>query len=95
MGPHDEVPAALEAAQTETIDAAVLDVNIKGVKVYPVAEALEKRGIPFLFLSGYGENAIPADRPHWIACQKPFRQEEPIKMLTLCIKAARGENPAS
>ena len=91
VGPFDQVSAALEAAQTEPIDLAVLDVNVNGIKVYPVAETLEKRNIPFLFLTGYGDSAIPVDRPHWIACQKPFRTEKLINMLTQCIKPGRRD----
>jgi DNA-binding response OmpR family regulator len=91
VGPFDQVSAALEAAQTEPIDLAVLDVNVNGIKVYPVAETLEKRKIPFLFLTGYGESAIPVDHPDWIACQKPFRTEKLINMLTQCVKPGRRE----
>ena len=54
VGPYDRVPAALEAARTLALDAAVLDVNLAGTKVYPVAEMLSARGIPFVLLSGYG-----------------------------------------
>jgi DNA-binding NtrC family response regulator len=94
VGPFDQVSTALEAARTEKIDLAVLDVNINGIKVYPVAETLARRNIPFLFLTGYGDSAIPVDRPHWIACQKPFRTEKLINMLTQCIKPGRRDPPA-
>jgi CheY-like chemotaxis protein len=36
-------------------DAALLDVNLAGEKVFPVADALAARGVPFVFSSGYGE----------------------------------------
>ena len=39
------------------IDLALLDVNVAGEKVFPVAYALEERGIPFLFVTGYGQAA--------------------------------------
>jgi CheY-like chemotaxis protein len=81
IGPFSRLPDALEAAQTEALDLAVLDVNIAGVKVYPVAEVLAVRGVPFLFLSGYGQNAIPKGHPDWQVCNKPFRKEELIGML--------------
>ena len=71
----------------EEIDAAVLDVNVKGAKIYPVAEVLAQRDIPFLFLSGYGEHAIPLDRPDWVACEKPFRAELLLGKLAECISA--------
>ena len=85
VGPYDQVPAALKAAQTLPIDAAILDVNVNGIKIYPVAEILAARGIPFLLLTGYGDSAIPVDRPAWIACQKPFKAEKLLSMLTQCV----------
>jgi DNA-binding NarL/FixJ family response regulator len=73
VGPYSTVGAALGAARSAEIDFALLDVNIAGAKVYPVAEALQARRIPFIFLSGYGDEAVPADRPEWRVCSKPFQ----------------------
>ena len=81
FGPFNRVPEAIEAAQTLNIDVAVLDVNIAGERVYPVAHVLERRGIPFILVSGYGEDAIPRDRPHWEACSKPFNPPELMAAL--------------
>jgi DNA-binding NtrC family response regulator len=81
IGPYDRVPAALEAARMLTLDAAILDVNVAGTKVYPVAEMLSSRGIPFLLVSGYGPGAVPPDRPHWKVCSKPFKPDQLIAML--------------
>jgi CheY-like chemotaxis protein len=92
VGPYDEVPSALTAARTEAIDAALLDVNVKGIKIYAVAETLAQRKIPFLFLSGYGDHAIPPDRPHWIACEKPFKPEMLLSKLAECISAINPEH---
>ncbi len=82
IGPFASLTEALHAAQHAALDGAVLDVNLRGEKVYPVAEVLEGRGVPFLLLSGYGSDAIPADRPDWRACSKPFNPAELIEMLT-------------
>src|SRR5258707_713690 len=68
--------ARVAAAKTEVIDLALLDVNVAGEKVFPVAHALEERGIPFLFLTGYGQSALPQDRPDWEAVVKPFFPEK-------------------
>ena len=81
VGPYSDVGAALAAAQGQNIDFALLDVNIHGVKVYPVAEALQARRVPFLLLSGYGETAVPDDRPEWRACSKPFSLDELTSMM--------------
>ena len=72
IGPFGRLSAALEGAQAESIDAAILDVNVAGEKIYPVAELLHRRQVPFLLLSGYGDQAVPADRPEWQVCAKPF-----------------------
>ena len=72
VGPFGRVAHALAAAECEAIDVALLDINVAGEKVFPVAFALERRGIPFLFVTGYGEKVLPGDRPGWKACAKPF-----------------------
>jgi DNA-binding response OmpR family regulator len=92
IGPFTSVPEALAAAQDVRADLAVLDVNLRGEKVYPVAEILTERGIPFLLLSGYGSDAIPADRPNWQACSKPFGAEELVRRLVAQLE--RHADPA-
>ncbi len=76
VGPFARVADALSAARTESIDIALLDVDVAREKVFPVAYVLEERGIPFLFVTGYGDSVLPQDRPDWQACTKPYRPEE-------------------
>lgn len=67
------VEAARELAATVAFDAAILDVNLEGQEVFPVAEILATRNLPFIFASGYGHTALPEpfrDRP---TLQKPFQ----------------------
>jgi CheY-like chemotaxis protein len=92
VGPYDRVPAALEAARTLALDAAVLDVNVAGTLVYPVAEALSARGIPFLLLSGYGPGAVPIEHASWRVCSKPFRMERLMAMLAEQIATRHQRN---
>jgi DNA-binding NtrC family response regulator len=82
VGPFNTVAAALVAARDSEMQIAVLDVNLQGERVYPVAEALEARGIPFLLLSGYGADAIPAGHPGWVACAKPFMPGDLVRALS-------------
>jgi CheY-like chemotaxis protein len=56
------VRAALSALDAAAPDFAVLDVNLGGERVYPVAERLEKDGVPFVFITGYGKSGIDALR---------------------------------
>jgi CheY-like chemotaxis protein len=81
VGPVTNLIEAIGVARQAMVDIAVLDVNLRGEKVYPVAELLEERGIPFILLSGYGKDAIPADRPAWRACSKPFSPNDLMALL--------------
>jgi len=59
LGPAHNVTTALELLETSPrIDGGLLDVNIRGESVYPVAEALERARIPFAFLSGYASDQL-------------------------------------
>ena len=72
VGPVAQLATALDAAATENFDAAVLDVNLGDQTVYPVAEVLEARRVPFVFVTAYGRGALPplfCRRPH---LGKPF-----------------------
>ena len=93
VGPYDRVPPALEAARSLPLDAAVLDVNLAGTMVYPIAEVLSARGIPFLLLSGYGPGAAPPEYPSWPVCGKPFRIEQLIAMLAEQIASTSRNRP--
>ena len=60
LGPVSTVARALAALDgDETPDVAVLDINLRDETVWPVAEALEARGIGFVFATGYGEDILP------------------------------------
>jgi CheY-like chemotaxis protein len=88
LGPYNTVAKALSAALLEGFDLALLDVNVAGEKVYPVADALVARRIPFLFLSGYGETAIPPGHADWQVCNKPFKVKELTEMLSATLAKA-------
>ena len=69
------VAKALDLMTQRIPDAAVLDVNIAGDAVYPVAQALAERNVPFIFATGYGSRGLSdtwRDRP---IVQKPFHME--------------------
>ena len=66
---------ALALAEKLPIDAAVLDVNLAGGKIYPVADALLERKVPFLFITGAlpGKDEIPQKLRRVSFMLKPFR----------------------
>ena len=55
------------------LDAAVLDVNLGGEKVYPVADALAAKGVPFMFATGYGTSGVSERYPERTVIAKPYR----------------------
>jgi CheY-like chemotaxis protein len=73
---------AITLARESDFDLAILDINLNGDSVYPVADVLMERGVPFAFSTGYGERGLPdayRDRP---TLQKPFQLENLEHVLT-------------
>ena len=66
------VSDALAAIDAGPPSAAILDVNLGGEHVYPVARALRERGIPFMFATGYGERRLPSEFEGERTLQKPY-----------------------
>ena len=59
IGPVARLEMGLQLAEQQQIDGAVLDINLNGDRCFPIAEALRQRGVPFIFLTGYDDAAIP------------------------------------
>ena len=76
VGAVGRLDAALELAADQALDAAILDVNILGGLVYPVAERLSARGIPFMLASGYSNWALPEPLRDLPRLMKPFRRRD-------------------
>lgn len=74
VGPAVSIAEALELLATEPLDAAVLDVNINGEKVFPVADALAERGIPFLFATAYGAAGVADRHTGRAVLDKPYQE---------------------
>ncbi len=69
------IAEAREAASTGDFQAAILDVNLDGQEVFPLADILVERGLPFVFVTGYGEGSLPDPYRSRPALQKPFQAE--------------------
>jgi CheY-like chemotaxis protein len=67
---------AREFAAKGEFSAAVLDVNVSGEWIFPVADILAERGLPFVFITGYGERGLPEPYRNHPALQKPFQAEQ-------------------
>lgn len=66
------VAAALALIAQHSFDAAILDVNLDGVKSYPVADKLTERGIPFAFATGNGDHGDRSDFDDCPVLRKPY-----------------------
>ena len=82
IGPAATVAEALRLiAASGPMDGAVLDINLQGEMVFPVADALTTRGVPFLFATGYDRETIPDRFAHCIRCEKPVKPDQVAKAL--------------
>ena len=82
------IDAAEPLARTAEFDLGILDINVEGFNIAPIAEIIAARGLPFLFVSGYGSAGKPdsfRDRP---VLHKPFL----ISTFAAMIDAALGHS---
>jgi CheY-like chemotaxis protein len=70
-----DIEQAIKLAQSAKFDLAILDVNVNGKIISPVAEAVALRNLPFVFATGYGAEGLPEKYRSYPALQKPFKME--------------------
>ena len=90
VGPAARVEQALAMVDAETIDFAVLDVNLNGQKSFPVADALVSRGVPFVFSTGYDHHGFPDAYKAFAMMQKPYSHANLTAALESLIKGRLG-----
>ncbi|MCB0323042.1 MAG: response regulator [Bdellovibrionales bacterium] len=81
VGPAANIAACQGLLGEHEVDCAVLDVNLNGEMVYPLAEQLEDRKIPFTFLTGYDEAVLPPKFRSTPRLVKPIKQNALLKQL--------------
>lgn len=86
-GPYSTIEDAIYAASSDDIDAAVLDINMGGKMAFPVADALSARGIPYLFLTGYGASALPEAHRGVPCLSKPHELSSLLRELRRLVDA--------
>jgi two-component SAPR family response regulator len=94
VGPVSALETALHLARESMLDAAILDVTVRGGKIYSVAEHLIARDIPFVLASGYGDWALPDMLQCRPRLTKPFTAsglEEQLASLSIEIAKRRRE----
>lgn len=84
------IPQALVVAADADFDLAILDVNLAGVFSFPVADVLRKRGILFMFATGYGSNALKENFRTNYVLAKPYGIRELEKAITQVVSVPAG-----
>jgi len=87
VGPFGRLEKALEAAGPAALDGAVLDINLGGEKVYPLAELLAERHVPFIFLTGYAAADLPEEFRSFPRLSKPL---DASALLEAILELKRG-----
>ncbi len=98
VGPVSTLDEAIQCAREANIDAAILDINLDGMPIYPAAEALSARGIPFVFSTGYEANVIDQRNSGIAVLQKPIDEQMLRSALFACMarsEAGHGKEPVS
>jgi len=93
VGPIANLDNAMRAARSEVFDIALIDVNLGKTSSYPVGEALALRNLPFIFLTGYGKSAMPAEHADWPCIAKPYKPAELLGTLSRALE--RAPRPAT
>ncbi|MEA2903335.1 MAG: hypothetical protein QOI12_722 [Alphaproteobacteria bacterium] len=84
VGPAASVEEALSLVENKggRLDGAVLDINLRNERVYPVADVLTARGVPFVFTTGYDATAIPTAYACAPRCEKPVDKAQLVRWLS-------------
>jgi CheY-like chemotaxis protein len=80
IGAVDEA-VAFVAEQATTFDHVILDLNLHGVKSYPVADVLAQHNVPFVFMTGYGKDALDETHRVYPHCIKPITRADLLAAL--------------
>jgi CheY-like chemotaxis protein len=79
----NRVDLGIEVARTSDIDIAILDINVRGVLSFPIAQILRNRCLPFIFSSGYGELGLIDGFREELVLTKPYDSEALRRILQL------------
>jgi CheY-like chemotaxis protein len=83
-----EINEAIRLAQNTALALAILDLNVNGTVISPVAELIQARTRPFIFATGYGSSGLPEEYRDRPALQKPFQLETLARLIDSTLKGA-------
>jgi CheY-like chemotaxis protein len=82
-----EISEAIRLAQSADFDLAILDVNVNGKVISPVADLIRERNRPFIFATGYGSSGLPEEYRDRPSLQKPFQIETLARVIENTLKS--------
>ncbi len=81
VGPAGRLDEAFVLAEMGNFDCALLDMNLNGQSIFPVADVLRERNCPFAFATGYGDSRLREVDKGALVLQKPFRNGDLARVL--------------
>ncbi|MCB8822857.1 response regulator [Microvirga rosea] len=94
VGTATKFEQAMSLALQANFDLAILDVNVDGVAIYPIADILGDRGTPFVFMTGYDFSVIPERYQHNRVLSKPFTHQTFSDALRNIVVNSSGSSAA-
>ena len=91
VGPISRIEAAKAAIEHNGFDCALLDINLRGQPVYPVAELLTEHAVPFGFVTGYGKSGVAEKFASCPVLHKPFSSRELADVLTRLTRGRKAK----
>ena len=91
VGPYARLTEAMAAAPSANIDVALLDINLRGELVSPLADQLQQRGVPLLLTSAYRSSDLPLALQSAMQLRKPYTDEDLLERLATLVEAKNKE----
>ena len=88
VGPAPNMATARELIDGEIFDAAIMDIHIRGERVFSLCDALLEKGVPFVLTSGYADWELPDKWQHAPRLQKPYTIEQVQEVLSVVLKSS-------
>jgi DNA-binding response OmpR family regulator len=92
VGPSPDIEGGLRLVQSQSIDCAVLDINLRGQLAFSIASELRRRGTPAIFATGYDVSVLPVEFSGCVRLEKPVN----LRTLLQAVQSAcAGRQPAT
>lgn len=93
VGPVPTLEAAESRIDVEgPIDLAILDINLGGTLVFPLARRLQREKVPFVFATGYEPDCIPGEFDSALQIRKPYSEQDCLNALQQALQKAKASN---